>query len=154
MPTPIADTKQALGVVAATAKLSRRQLVVEFRAIYVVRKLRGTSISNALVHFALMDVEKQTEEIRMELSARQAASGGSNRRQAAVPWATDQRIRMDDMRAVVVLPHCMQTSASFWGRVGFNTGKLVDKQEQKQATLNNKSGLKGEAPQWLSLIHI
>ena len=40
-------------------------------------------------------------------------------------------------QAWVVLPHCMQTSAGFWARVGFELGAEVDKKEAKMAVLRN-----------------
>ena len=39
------------------------------------------------------------------------------------------------MQARVTLPHCMQTSASFWAGVGFVLGNEVDKKEAKMAML-------------------
>ena len=48
----------------------------------------------------------------------------------------------------MVLPHCMQTSAGFWARVGFELGAEVDKKEAKMAVLRSVGDLKGEVDSW------
>ena len=131
-PAYLAQTADALGVVAAIARLSRRVLTVEFRAIYVVPPLRGTSIPPALVHFALADVAEQT--------SMQLTRGGP-----CVPWGTDA---VQNLKAFVVLPHCMQVSAKFWGNIGFQLGRDVDRKEHKQATLSTRSSLATPTPRW------
>ena len=123
-PAAPAATEDVLGIVAATARLSRRIITVEFRAIYVVPALRCSTIAPALVHFAFADVEKQTE---------QRARAGQ-----PMPWGQSQ---VAHLIAFVTLPHCMQTSADFWSRVGFQLGEKVDKKEHKQATLGSKEEL-------------
>ena len=52
------------------------------------------------------------------------------------------------LQAWVVLPHCMQTSAGFWARVGFELGAEVDKKEAKMAVLRSVGDLKGEVDSW------
>lgn len=49
----------------------------------------------------------------------------------------------------------MQTSAQFWGRLGFELGKKVDGREHKQATLSSisqlqhaKKGAPGDISRW------
>ena len=51
------------------------------------------------------------------------------------------------LKAFVVLPHCMQVSARFWSKVGFQLGEKVDAKEHKQATLRKKEDL-GAKPRW------
>jgi predicted GNAT family acetyltransferase len=121
VPSALAPTEEVLGVVAAVAKMSRRVLSIEFRAIYVVPRLRGQALANALVHFAIEDVREQTRLGNARWSER----------------------AMDGLMAFVVLPHCMQTSARFWGQIGFELGAMVDRKEHKQATLSSIKNLKG-----------
>ena len=52
------------------------------------------------------------------------------------------------LQAWVVLPHCMQTSAGFWARVGFELGAEVDKKEAKMAVLRSVGDLKGDVDGW------
>ena len=138
-PAAPAATEDVLGVVAAIARLSRRVLSVEFRAIYVIPQLRGTSISSTLVHLALSDVEEQTAESGSRRELRASPRG------ANVSWGASA---VEGLKAFVVLPHCMQVSAKFWGRVGFQLGQYVDRKEHKQATLRSKSDLSGPEPHW------
>ena len=51
-------------------------------------------------------------------------------------------------QAWVVLPHCMQTSAGFWARVGFELGAEVDRKEAKMAVLRSVGSLKGDVDTW------
>ena len=51
-------------------------------------------------------------------------------------------------QAWVVLPHCMQTSAGFWARVGFELGAEVDRKEAKMAMLRSVGSLKGDVNTW------
>ena len=48
----------------------------------------------------------------------------------------------------MVLPHCTQTSAGFWARVGFELGAEVDKKEAKMAVLRSVGSLKGGVDSW------
>ena len=128
-----APTGQVLGMIAGVAKLSRRVLAVEFTAIYVVPPLRGTSLPAALVRLAFADVAKQTEERRR--------AGGEE----GMPW-TDEAV--DELTARVTLPHCMQTSASFWERLGFHLGRNVDAKEHKHAVLRSVDDLTSPEQPW------
>ena len=134
MPAAPAPTQDVLGVVAAVARQSRRAFTVEFRAIYVVPELRGSSIAAALVHLALDDVDKQTEQ-RMR-------SGWP------MPWGASEFGSRREDKAFVLLPHCMQTSKSFWKRMGFGIGEEVDRKEHKQAVLLSRDDLPPK-PRWL-----
>ena len=53
----------------------------------------------------------------------------------------------------VTLPHCMQTSAKFWARVGFEIGRSVDAKEAKQATLPTLQQLRGSIDEWRPCEH-
>ena len=136
---PLADASEALGVVAATVRMSRRLLSLEFRAIYVLPRLRRQNLANALVHFALDDVRQQVRQGQPHALQAQLAEGWR------VQW-TEAALR--SMISFVTLPHCMQTSAKFWARVGFELGKKVDPKEQKQATLRAAANLKGDVAHW------
>ena len=61
----------------------------------------------------------------------------------------------DRIKAFVVLPHCMQTSAKFWQRTGFSIGEKVDGKEHKQATLQEERDLRGAeaVSQWSMRFH-
>ena len=63
--TPLAAPNEALGVVAATARMSRRLLTVEFRAIYVRQRCRGQNLASALVYFALDEVRHLSQRGEM-----------------------------------------------------------------------------------------
>ena len=81
-------------------------------------------LRSALVHFAL-------DESREQPPAR---------------WSGEKLARMS---AEVTLPHCMQTSARFWERVGFHLGREVDNHEPKMAVLRELQGL-DVADGWIS----
>ena len=55
-----AETEAALGIVAAVAKMSRRVLSIEFKAIYVMSHLRSRRLGRQLVHLAIADLAEQT----------------------------------------------------------------------------------------------
>ena len=56
--------------------------------------------------------------------------------------------KLRKMKAWVILPHCMQTSARFWESVGFELGRKVDCKESKIAMLRSVSNLKGDFRDW------
>ena len=56
--------------------------------------------------------------------------------------------QLDLLQAWVLLPHCMQTSASFWARLGFQLGSEVDHKEHKQAMLRSVDELAGDMRSW------
>lgn len=122
LPASMAET---LGVVAATVRMSRRLITLEFRAIYVLPRLRRQRLAEALVHFTLEDLRQQVL--------------------LGMQWTAHD---LETMVCFVTLPHCMQTSAQFWSRIGFEIGKAVDPREQKQATLRDSRCLKGCIAQW------
>ena len=57
---------------------------------------------------------------------------------------------LDALKAWVLLPHCMQTSARFWARVGFDIGEEIDKKESKMAMLRSTTHLTGSVAEWSS----
>ena len=65
--------------------------------------------------------------------------------QGLTPWRLAE---IERLMAFVVLPHCMQTSANFWGRVGFQLGQKVDAKESKQATLSSPQALRHDSSRW------
>ena len=150
-PQLLRDTSEAIGVVAAVARLSRYyppynqgQLIVEFRAIYIspdgqderlaathgdgggAGSWRSKKLAEALVHFALEDVREQMEQME------------PTEQMGFVPWTED---RLERMQARVELPHCMQTAKDFWNKVGFSIGEEVDRVESKIAILRGLDDL-------------
>lgn len=123
---------EVLGVTVATLRQSRRCATVEFRAVYLSPQLRRRQLARAMVHFAMREAREQCLRHRC----------GRCRRPL---WAAAQ---LDTMQAWVVLPHCMQTSAGFWARVGFELGAEVDKKEAKMAVLRSVGSLKGDVDSW------
>ena len=55
---------------------------------------------------------------------------------------------VDELTARVTLPHCMQTSASFWERLGFHLGRNVDAKEHKHAVLRSVDDLTSPEQPW------
>ena len=119
----------ALGVCAATVRMSRRILTIEFKVVYVLPQMRNRALAKALVHFVLDDVRQQT------------LAGG-------VSW---QSHSLHAMKCFVTLPHCMQTSAKFWASIGFELGQSVDAKDHKQATLPTVAHLKGNTEAWTAV---
>ena len=133
---------------------SRGKAVIEFRAIYVAPQLRNQRVAHvraaresgptaaspahprsdapllllfqALVHFALDESREQCRQLG---------------------WSGEKLARMS---AEVTLPHCMQTSARFWERVGFHLGREVDNHEPKMAVLRELQGASDVADGWIS----
>mmetsp|Transcript_22246 Transcript_22246/g.44753 ORF Transcript_22246/g.44753 Transcript_22246/m.44753 type:complete len:88 (+) Transcript_22246:55-318(+) len=75
--------------------------------------MRQRNLAKALVNMVLDDVCLQT-------------------RSGKAGWGVDN---LGSMMSFVTLPHCMQTSAKFWARLGFELGTAVDSKESKQASL-------------------
>ena len=153
-PQAPAEAGEALGCLAACVRNSRGKAVIEFRAIYVAPQLRNQRVAHvraaresgptaaspahprsdapllllfqALVHFALDESREQCRQLG---------------------WSGEKLARMS---AEVTLPHCMQTSARFWERVGFHLGREVDNHEPKMAVLRELQGASDVADGWIS----
>ena len=93
--------------------------------------MRGKSLARALVHAALN-------------LAHEVATGGLGC--AGAPLA-GPRSQARELGARVVLPHCMQTSAAFWKRMGFHLGDEVDR-APRMAVLRSVSDLSGDLSDW------
>ena len=65
-----------------------------------------------------------------------------------MPWGASEFGSRREDKAFVLLPHCMQTSKSFWKRMGFGIGEEVDRKEHKQAVLLSRDDLPPK-PRWL-----
>ena len=85
---PAVGEHQMLGVVAATGRMSRRVLSLEFKAIYVVPQLRGKSLANSMVHISVQEIGHQTNS-------------------GKTPWKADT---LENMMAFVTL--CAHPSSS------------------------------------------
>ena len=93
--------------------------------------MRGKSLARALVHAALN-------------LAHEVATDGLGC--AGAPLA-GPRSQARELGARVVLPHCMQTSAAFWKRMGFHLGDEVDR-APRMAVLRSVSDLSGDLSDW------